>query len=222
MKSLFFFAFLLLLFACTPSRFVKPLAKNEMQVNLSLGGPVINLSGSYIPVPLTTICGGYGIDSNTTVFGSIHTTSALFGNLQNDIGVVRNIAHQKGCRLGISAIAAINTMAHFGKGGNSFNLFPQFEANIYWTYGKKKNFVYAGLSNWFNFSGTRAHNESQPFSVIMSPQLGHTFNGSKWNFILEYKMIAPYISNKDIVISYLPALGAMGATGIYFGVTRKF
>ncbi len=222
MKRLIFYLFILSIFSCAPSRFVKPLAKGEKQINVALGGPVINLLNAYIPIPLTSICGGYGIDSNTTVFAGIHTTSALFGNLQNDIGILRNIIPQKNCSPGISALVAINSMAHFGKDGNSFNLFPQFDANAYWSYGKKKNFFYVGVNTWFDFSKTRAHNEPQPDNIFLSPQLGHTFNGSKWNFTLEYKMIAPYISNKNIVVTYLPAIGTKGATGIYLAVTRKF
>ena len=41
-------------------------------------------------MPLTSVEVGYGLDTNLTVFGALHTTAAYFGNLQLDAGFRTN------------------------------------------------------------------------------------------------------------------------------------
>src|SRR5690242_18275035 len=84
-------AFLALLASCAPCRYVKPLAKKQSAASFSFGGPLIMFSGTPIPVPFTTIGYGYGLTDNVTTYGNVHTTSALFGNAQVDLGSTLNI-----------------------------------------------------------------------------------------------------------------------------------
>lgn len=68
--------------ACAPVRYVKPLVKNQHAANLSIGGPLIKMKKSTIPIPFLTANYGYGIDSTLTGFVSVNITSAIYGNLQ--------------------------------------------------------------------------------------------------------------------------------------------
>jgi hypothetical protein len=57
--------------------------------------------------------------------------------------------------------------------------------------------------------------------MIFSPQLGHVFERGKWNYTLEVKFLAPYLSNQNIVVDYVSPFGKRGAMGAYFGLNYK-
>lgn len=209
----------LIIVSCSPSRFVKPLAKGEQQINTTLGGPVVSVFGTKIPIPLLSAVYGRGIDSTLTVYGGLHLTSAAYGNFQTDIGLVKNVIKQNKFIPGVSINPAINLISHQFK---NVQVYPQLDANAYWNYGKKENYFYLGVCNWFDLHSKKAHGEKQTDHLIFSPQIGHVFNFNKWTFTLESKLIGPNTDNRDIVVEYSSPLKNKGALGLYLGFSRKF
>jgi hypothetical protein len=53
-------------------------------------------------------------------------------------------------------------------------------------------------------------------------QLGHDLNWKSWTFKTEFKFIAPFTSNENLVVDYKSIQGNFGATGFYFGFTKRF
>ena len=208
-----------LLFSCMPSRIVRPLDKGEKAVNLHVGGPLIGFAGTTIPVPFTSLMYAQGVTDKTTVFGSLHTTSLLFGVVQTDIGACQNLYYNDSLKLGISVTPAIN-MAYDTWEGN-FKLWPQLDVNAYWDIKPQKSFVYFGVDNWFELSGTKAHNQSQKNRWIINPQIGFTHVRNKWNYNIEGKWLTPYLKNTPNVVDY-KGISGKGAVGIYISFTRKF
>lgn len=218
-NKIILFCFSVSIFACAPSHFVKPLEKKQHAANLALGGPLIKYGNATIPVPFLTATYGYGIDSTLTGFAAINITSGLYGNLQMEIGATKQVLKQNKYIPGISFNPVINFIYH---DKNAKKLYPQLDLNLFWEYGKRKNFVYIGIDNWFELSQKRAFGVKQQNHWIFSPMIGHTFAGKKWNFNIEAKIIAPNLSNKNIVVEYQTPLNKRGTMGIYFGYTRKF
>jgi hypothetical protein len=224
-KSLFFlistsvYLLISILFSCSPTRFVKPLEKNQQAATLSLGGPLIKYGTSTIPVPFLTANYGYGIDSTLTGFASLNITSALFGNFQTELGVTKQVLKQKNYFPAISITPVANIIY---RNQDAYKFYPQLAINAFWEYGKRKNFVYIGLDNWFELSQKRAFDLTQPNHWVLMPSIGHSFAGKKWNFNIEAKVIAPNLSNQKLVVDYVTPLKTNGAFGIYLGYTRKF
>ncbi len=210
---------LLFLASCAPSRFVKPLDKNQQAINLSLGGPIISTDDFTIPLPFLTATYGYGLDSTLTGFGSVNLTSALYGNVQVEAGVVKNITQQHGGFPGISITPEANLIYRPGTGAK---LYPQVDINAYWDFNRHRNFVYIGLCNWFELSSKKASGIQQEKHWFPSPMLGQTFVRRKWNLIIEAKILAPNLKNNYNTVDYKTPLGNNGAFGIYIGYTRKF
>jgi hypothetical protein len=208
-----------LLASCAPSRFVKPLAAKEKAVNLSLGGPLIVYSGLTIPVPFVTATYGYGVDSSLTGFGSINLTSALYGNVQFELGVTKNIIRQHGNAPGISVSPVANVILRPKERGK---LYPQLDLNAYWNFNHDRNLIYAGLSNWFELSGKKASGLKQTNHWLLSPMIGHSFIRKMHELILEAKVLAPGLQNDRQTVDYQTPFGTHGALGIYFAYTRKF
>lgn len=218
MRILYFFI-LLTLASCSSSRFVKPLEKKQHAANVSLGGPLIGFGNTTIPIPFITATYGYGIDSTFTGFGSINITSALYGNFQCELGATKQIIKQKKFFPAISVTPQLNMIY---RNSDAKKIYPQMDINAFWEYGKKKHFFYAGISNWFELSSKKAFGIKQQNHWIFSPTVGNSFNTKKWSFVIETKIIAPHLSNENIVVDYKTPLKDKGAMGIYFGCTRKF
>jgi len=208
--------------SCAPTRVVKPLKKNEQAVGFNLGGPMINQFGTTFPIPLSSLSYARGLTDKQTLFASWHTTSALFGVMQLEVGALHEFFPADSLSFwkpGLSGNLTGNIGFDVWEG--NFKFWPQLDLNTYWTYGKHQSFVYAGLSNWFELSGQRAHGETQPNTWIFNPHIGHTFRRKHWDYNLELKYLAPNISNRDIVVDYASP-GNNGAMGLYFTIGRRF
>jgi hypothetical protein len=217
-KKIIFPSLVYFLCSCSPTRFVKPLNPKQQAVNLSVGGPVIDYSDLPIPMPFITATYGYGIDSSLTAFGSVNITSAIFGNAQVELGATKRLFKQHKSIPGIS----INPVANIiYRNKDAFKFYPQLDVNAYWDYNKGRNFLYVGISNWFELKNKRAFGEEQPNHWLITPAIGETFVRRKWNYTIEAKVITPNVSNRSVV-EYKSPFGDHGAFGIYFSITRKF
>lgn len=207
--------------SCMPTRMIKPLKKGEKAVGAHFGGPMINFAGAPIPVPFTSITGATGIKDDFTAFGSIHTTSALFGVAQVDLGVLKQIYQSQDSTFGITVTPQVNMAIDRWEG--NFKLWPVLDINAYWHYKKgNNNFAYTGVTNWFELARLRAHGEKQPNLWLPAINFGHQFTRSKMDYFVETKVIAPFNRNDENVVGYLPVFGQKGVLGVYFGFRKKF
>ncbi|GEO08359.1 hypothetical protein [Segetibacter aerophilus] len=205
--------------SCAPTRFVKPLAKKQQAVNLSLGGALISYSKLTIPMPFVTATYGYGIDSTLTGFGALNITSLVYGNAQVELGLTKQLLQQKGVWPGVSVSPVANIIY---RNKDASKVYPQVDINAFWDYNNKRNFFYVGISNWFELAGKRVYDQEQEHHWLFNPMIGETFVRNKWNYNIELKVIAPNIANNTSIVDYKTPFGSHGAFGIYIGCTRKF
>ena len=208
-----------LLFACSGARFVKPLNKKQHAASVSLGGPLIVYGQTTIPIPFLTANYGYGIDSTLTGFAGVNITSALFGNAQMELGATKQILKQKAYIPGVSITPAINVIY---RNQNAKKIYPQVAVNAFWEYGKRKNYFYIGVDNWFELAQKRKYGIEQKNHWFFCPAIGHSFAAERWNFNVEVKVMAPNLSNENLVVDYVTPFQSHGAFGIFLGYTRKF
>ncbi len=206
--------------SCAPSRFVEPLDKGEWAVGGSFGGPVIDFAGAPIPVPITSIEVGYGLDSTKTIHGGLHTTAMLFGNFQIDAGMTYQFLRQKKWIPNVSASAGFNTIYDFDDKSGKF--WPTLDANAFWNYGKRRNYFYTGFNNYFDFTSTLSTGEPQTNHILFSPQIGHVLKGKNrsWELTTELKFLAPYMRNDYAFVPYKSITGNFGAAGFYLGFRK--
>lgn len=205
--------------SCAPQRFVKPLEKDQQAVNASIGGVLFDYNGTTIPMPFLTLAYGYGLNESTTGFGAVNVTSALYGNVQLELGITKELLRQNDYQPAISFTPVANII-YRNKDARKF--YPQLALNMYWEYGRHKDLVYLSLDNWFELSAKKANDEEQQHHVIPMPALGHVFQRKNHGFSTEIKLIAPNLSNKGLVIDYKTPLGSHGAFAVFLGYTLKF
>lgn len=212
--------YLLVLSACNSTRIVKPLAKKQVAVGLDFGGPIMDFAGTKIPVPFSSIAVGYGIDSNLTAFGGVNITSAIFGTIQWDLGILGEVIRpQKGYIPGLSIGASTQMMVDVFEA--NFRLYPVVDVNLYWNYlPKYQHYFYVNWGSWFDFwDRTQGRANSKVYYPSFS--LGHTFENKKMRYTIEGKYITPGIENGGTPVKF-NGVGGQGAWGVYLSVTRKF
>ena len=212
-------AALLFITACAPTRFVKPLEQGEHAISFNTGGALIGFGKATIPIPLSALTYGYGFNNTTTFFGSLHTTSLLFGVFQTELGLVKGLRSQNGLWPGISTNWVINTAIDRWEG--NFRFWPQIDANAYWEVTPKKHLLYVGLCNWFETRPYRSYDEKPSQYWIVTPQMGFRYTKSKFQYGFETKWIAPNVKNLPNVIDY-KGINGNGAIGLYLSVGYKF
>ncbi len=212
----------LLLFSCAPSRFVKPLNKGEKNIGATFGGEMIEFGNAVIPVPLTSIAGGYGIDSSLTIFGGLHTTALYFGNLQLDAGCTKRLYQSANQNINISASPVLNFIADLND--PVIRLWPQLDVNVYGFFNdEKKHYAYLGVSNWFEPASKRANDQPVIQHWIVNPQMGAVFALKKhWQLTTEIKLLAPNQPNTYSFVPWKSLLGSYGATAVFFGISKTF
>ncbi len=220
MSKLLYYTFSLLfltLYACAPSRFVEPLDKNEISIGGSFGGPVIGFDAAVSPMPITSLEVGYGVDTNLTAFAAVHTTAAIFGNLQMDVGVTYQFLAQKKYIPNLSVSPSVNFVYDFlDKSGK---IWPVLDANAFWNYGQRQNYFYLGVNNYFELSKIMANDQPQNTNWLFNPQIGHIIKGKQghWQLTTEIKFLGPNLDNSTAFVPYKSLLGKNGATGFFVG-----
>ncbi len=209
----------LLIASCAPSRFVKPLEKNKSAISVSAGGPLIKYNKSTVPIPFATAIYGYGVGNKTTAFAGLNATSALYGNFQTEAGATLRLSSQHKFMPAFSVTPVINFIYRNSK---TTRVYPQVDLNAFWEYGKNKNLIYVGVDNWFELRRQKAHGRSQRQAWFFSPMIGHTLVKNKWEINIEIKVMAPHVSNQNIVVEYQTPFKNHGAFGVYLSYNRKF
>lgn len=219
MKFSFSIIALLFLWNCAPSRYVKPLAKNQSAASFSFGGPLIQFSGAPIPIPFSTLGYAYGVTTDATTYGNLHSTSLLFGNLQLDAGATMQL-YKKESKFGLTASPAVQ-LAYNVRNKTGFRIWPSADINTYFHFRQKPSYLYAGVNSWFELSALKAHQQVQQRKAIPNVQLGYVIVKTKWQHQFECKYLGIGIPNLPGVVDYI-GISGKGSLGIYYSLVRKF
>jgi hypothetical protein len=205
--------------SCAPARFVKPLQKEQDAVSFSFGGPLIIYSGAPIPLPFTTLAYGRGITDKITGFGSLHTTSLLFGNMQSDIGSTIAL-FERPSKGGVSVTPALQ-LAYSMSNQKSFRFWPTIDLNGWLHISGSPSYVYAGINSWIETTPKRAHNEVQPRRVVPALTGGYALVRTKWTHQFQVSYIGAGIPNLPGVVDYA-GISGKGALGFHYAVSMVF
>lgn len=219
MRYVFFLYIILIGYQCAPTRFVKPLEKNTHAVGVNIGGPTISF-GTPVVLPLSSVYYGYGLDTNLTVFGSLHTTSLLFGNLQTDFGATYGLYNSKSIYIP-SFSSSLSGNLVYRPEDNVVRFWPQLDGNAYWKLGKKEHTLYLGISNWFELLAKRSHGQKSIDRWIVNAQIGTNIKIHKWQVQIEGKWLAPNFNSSREFLPYV-SISNHGALGFYLGLSRTF
>jgi hypothetical protein len=205
--------------ACAPVRIITPINKGELQPSISLGGPMVKLFGTTIPLPLSSGSVAYGINDTYTLNNAMHFTSLAFGVIHLETSVSRNIWQSECHRMGLSTSPGFYFMIDRWDWNPKF--YPMLDINFYKQYGKRNNYAYLSLSSVFELAPTKAFNQEVDSRISPYISVGNTLNGKKLSYTLELKYMNFTQGNQNLTIKYLSPANT-GALGLFFGISKKF
>ncbi len=198
---------LALLLACSTVHGVRPLGAGTVAVEGSLGGPVTELFGAPVPLPLTTVGVAYGLTDRVDVHGALHPSAlGLFGIGMFDVGASAVILPQDGARPRISGDLTLVTgfgdvAPDIGQDGG-LRLFAQPTVIAAWDWGKDaEHTVYVAPTAFVQpFPGVSAHG---------ALAAGGRFGLGNVGLTTELKWIDPWADTEILAPNYYVNVGAV-------------
>ncbi|MDP2313293.1 MAG: hypothetical protein Q8P41_10340 [Pseudomonadota bacterium] len=204
---------------CSTVHGVRPIGSGAVQIDASLGGPITELFGAPVPLPITTVGATVGVSDKTNVHAAVHPTPiALFGFFAADVGVSTQLLAPKGARprlmadltvIGAGGDRAPDSDNGGAEGGVRFFARPTVTAS--WDWGKDaRHALYASLGGFV-----------QPYPGLYG--LGTVAVGNQWgvgrrvHLTTQVEWIAPYASNTALTPHYY-APGDLGAISLQLGL----
>lgn len=187
-------------------------------MSANFGGAGIKYSAAPIPLTLTSINYQKGLDTNVTFTGSFHTTSAMFGVLQTDLGLGIQAYESTAEKFGVTISPMLNILYDIHE--NNLRLYPQLDATCWWQYGEKPHLFYGSVGTWVELQKAKAHLQIQDNELLPFVTVGHQFIGEKWDVQLELKYIGFQHDNRNVVVDFIGP-SHYGSAGLFVGVGRR-
>ncbi|MDG5813979.1 hypothetical protein QA601_02730 [Chitinispirillales bacterium ANBcel5] len=209
--------FALLLLSCTAVRNVKPLNKGDSRISLSFGGPITEVAGTNIPLPLLNVGYSYGVYDDVSIESGMALTDLLFGVMHIDGGITFHPLTIEKWNAGAYVSPGFVLTTNFKE--DSFRLLPALNLGWYWEH--KKSFFYTGVDSWFEFRNKRTDQNPQKNRWLPALYLGYGLNHNTWCFQVEGRLFTPHLKNSGRPVNN-QGIGQHGIWGIYIGVNRSF
>lgn len=219
MRTLFPLVGVLVLAAgCSTIHGIKPVGRGVVRPEISVGGPITEVYGAPIPIPISQLGATYGLDDRTDLHAAWHTSAAGFYNVFGaDAGVSRQLLAPAGARPRLMVDGTLLAFAGDNEPGSppdgaagGFRLFVQPTVTGSWDWGAHdRQTTYVALTAMF-----------QPFPEIhLLPALavGNAWAlGPRAAVTTELTWLAFTQSNLPVVPVYY-APGNIGALGLHLG-----
>lgn len=183
---------------------MRVLEDGETRLAASMGGP---FSTTVVPTGLTpyaTVGIYHGVDSATTIGGSLHATMVAFGIAGIDAGISRRLLHQQGPvpELTASVQALMFTDFHSVR---SSRIWPNASLSASWE-----------LAGWLPYAGCHVTTQHTRFDVFVSPYVGVSVPlSSRWTIRVEGMWQAANKDSRSGVFEGTTSLGGSGSLGAF-------
>ena len=134
---------LTILLSCAAHTNLEPAGKNNLNANLSVGGPIIKALGTRIPVPYATAGVNYGLRDQIDLNGNLHLLPAAYKLFGCDLGATWFPVLNNNSIPTIGLQARLLTMASLKSDVKSrFRIYPSFSGSSAWKLGN--GIIYTG------------------------------------------------------------------------------
>ncbi|MBN1783044.1 hypothetical protein JW948_18055 [bacterium] len=209
----------LLLCSCAAHHSLHPEGKGNWSGNMSVGGPVIEVFGTRIPVPYLTMGATYGWKDRINLTGDLHLFPLAYQIAGLDAGAAWFLCEQDGCKPVLGLQGRIMMLASLKKDvPERVKLFPIFTPTTAWQV--KRGMLYTGLDTAIPLSSPDYDKEAP--AVLLSPFFGYRWT-MKPDLLLytELKWQCANLPSDKLAVNYLPVAGH-GAMSVLVSVERGF
>ena len=219
LSFLYFLAFMTIMIGCAAHTNLEPVGKNNIDANLSIGGPIIKTFGTRIPIPYATTGLNYGLKDNLDLNGNLHLLPAAFKLFGSDFGATWYPIINNNSLPTIGLQARLLTLASLKSGVESrFRVYPAFSGSSAWKLGKGT--IYTGID--LTIPLTSPDYDDDASSLIFSPFFGFRWKlGKRTRLLTEIKWNGANIQTNQLAVEYLPVANYRAVTTL-FSLERSF
>lgn len=202
-------------FGCSTMNGARPLESGQHEIGLIIGGPMVNLGGTGIPVPSAVLGARSGLsrlmDRPFEIDYGVNLTAIAFGIGQVHVGASWQLMNQAGARPALT----LTDRFYLASDGATFWAANQQELLFSWLV--KDQLIYTGLGNYIDFGNLSEH------PLRLTPVLGVTidpFEPGSSRFHLEARWFAVNKRPEIEALEWVPS--DRGAFGVNFGYSYQF
>jgi hypothetical protein len=180
--------------ACATSHFARPLGRGNVVGQASLGGPLVEVSGTPLAAPILAVGGGYGLDDRWDVYARADVTAAAYGDLHLEPGVAFHpLVRDGGFVPTVTVAGSVHVLTDF----NSLRAGPQLTGLAAWRVGaRRRHLVYLGVDAGTLFGGRTR--------VLAGPVAGAEARVSDHSgLVLEIKWLSPWYDVEPLAPTWL-------------------
>lgn len=208
-----------LLTGCGTAHTARPLGKGNTAIVTSLGGPIADLGGATVPVPLPTVGIKYGVTERNDIYADWQVMPAILGNAAFDVGGSWYFLDQHKGRPGLSTAATVHAI------WNTRDLWLAADTQLTasWLL-HPRHLLYLGFHLMFVPVRSDAMNSAP---VHFAPMLGGEVRLGKnrgFGLGLEVKWADPWRGTDFMIVDYAGSRGGICITGgfnFYLGGKKK-
>lgn len=193
---------------CGTAHTARPLGKGNTSINVGLGGPIAEVAGATVPVPLPTVTVKHGVSDRNDLFFGWHVMPALMGAAAFDLGGSWYFLDQNKGRPGLSTAAILHTM------WNRSDTWFAVDTNLVASWKlHPRHLIYAGFHLFF---APVEPDVMDTGPIHLAPLLGGEVRlGKKQRFGLglELKWADPWTDTSAMIVDYLGKQGSLSVTG---------
>ncbi|HVZ70831.1 MAG TPA: hypothetical protein VHJ20_00520 [Polyangia bacterium] len=169
--------------ACATSTIARPLGRGNAVAQASLGGPLVEVSGTPVAAPILNVGGGYGVSDRWDVFAHADVTAAAYGDLHLEPGAAFHpLVREAGAVPTVTLAASAHVLTDF----HEARLGPQATALAAWRVGTThRHLIYVGAD-----VGTLVPGRAR---LLAGPLVGAEARvGRRVGLALEMKWLSPW------------------------------
>jgi hypothetical protein len=193
--------------ACATSHFARPLGRGNAVAQASLGGPLVEVSGTPVAAPILVVGGGYGVSDRWDVYARADVTAAVYGDLHLEPGAAYHaVVRESGAVPTVTFAASAHLLTDF----DEVRVGPQLSVVAAWRPGARhRNLVYAGVD-----AGTLVTSRTR---VLAGPFVGGEVRvGRRAGLVLEAQWLSPWYDVRPLAPTWISP-GDQGYLSILLG-----
>ena len=199
--------------SCATSHFARPLGRGNAVAQASLGGPLLEVSGTPLATPILVAGGGYGVTDRWDVYARADVTAAAYGDLHLEPGAAFHpIVREAGWVPTVTVAASVHVLTDL----DELRVGPQVSALAAWRPGAlHRHLVYVGAD-----AGTLVTSRTR---VLAGPLVGAEARvGRRLGLVLEAKWLSPWYDVRPLAPTWISPgdhgyLAILLGANIYWG-----
>lgn len=201
-------AVLFLFIGCVAQTSLEPLGKGNTRTNVSLGGPLIEVFGTHMPVPYLTGGIEQGISDRINASATVHLLPLIYEVAGLDLAATWFPVTQEGWKPTVGLQGKVMGYASLRSGvGDRFRAYPILTPTFAWKRGSRLCFAGSDLV----VPLTRSDYDNESVKTILSPFIGAKWKiGSNLWLTTELKWQGANAESDQLAVKYV-ALAGRGA-----------